>query len=200
MQEEMNVDQIRMGALIARLRREKRLTQVQLAEQMHISDKTISKWERGKGCPDVSLLPELSRILEVDLEGLLSGRLDANTMWGRDMKRMNFYLCPDCGNLIMALADASVSCCGKRLRAVQPQKAPEEERLTVERIENDFYITADHPMEKAHFISFVALATGDSLLLRRQFPEWELQTRIPAFAHGRLLWNCTRHGLFYQEI
>ena len=51
------MDQIRMGALIARLRREKRLTQLQLAEQMHISDKTISKWERGKGCPDVSLLP-----------------------------------------------------------------------------------------------------------------------------------------------
>lgn len=105
------MDQIRMGALIARLRREKRLTQLQLAEQMHISDKTISKWERGKGCPDVSMLPELSRILEVDLEGLLSGRLAANTMWRRDMKRMNFYLCPDCGNLIMALADASVSCC-----------------------------------------------------------------------------------------
>ena len=93
MREEMDVDQIRMGALIARLRREKRLTQLQLAEQMHISDKTISKWERGKGCPDVSLLPELSRILEVDLEGLLSGQLDANTMWRRDMKRMNFYLC-----------------------------------------------------------------------------------------------------------
>lgn len=47
MREEMDVDQIRMGALIARLRREKRLTQLQLAEQMHISDKTISKWERG---------------------------------------------------------------------------------------------------------------------------------------------------------
>lgn len=196
----MDVDQIRMGALIARLRREKRLTQLQLAEQMHISDKTISKWERGKGCPDVSMLPELSRILEVDLEGLLSGQLDANTMWRRDMKRMNFFLCPDCGNLIMALADASVSCCGKRLQAVQPQKASEAERLSVERIENDYYITAAHPMEKAHFISFVALATGDSLLLRRQFPEWELQTRIPAIAHGRLLWHCTRHGLFYQEI
>lgn len=86
------------------------------------------------------------------------------------------------------------------MRAVQPQKASEAERLSVERIENDYYITAAHPMEKAHFISFVALATGDSLLLRRQFPEWELQTRIPAIAHGRLLWHCTRHGLFYQEI
>ena len=90
----MDVDQIRMGALIARLRREKRLTQLQLAEQMHISDKTISKWERGKGCPDVSMLPELSRILEVDLEGLLSGQLAANTMWRRDMKRMNFLPLP----------------------------------------------------------------------------------------------------------
>ena len=55
-------------------------------------------------------------------------------------------------------------------------------------------------MEKGHYISFVALLTGDSILLRKQYPEWDLQLRLPAFAHGKLLWYCTQHGLFYQNI
>ncbi|MDY3711900.1 MAG: hypothetical protein SO044_05755 [Agathobaculum sp.] len=56
-------------------------------------------------------------------------------------------------------------------------------------------------MTKAHHIAFVALLTGDTLLLRRLYPEWDMQTRLPAFArHGMLLWYCTQHGLFYQPL
>ena len=55
-------------------------------------------------------------------------------------------------------------------------------------------------MEKGHYLSFVALLTGASLLLRRQYPEWGLQVRLPAIGHGRLLWCCSRHGLFYQLV
>ena len=51
------------GALIAQLRKEQGLTQKQLAEQLHISDRTISKWERGSGFPDVSLLEPLADAL-----------------------------------------------------------------------------------------------------------------------------------------
>ena len=70
------MNNVKIGKLIYNLRKEKNLTQVQLAERMNISDKTVSKWERGFGCPEVSLLPELSTILDVDLENLLSGELD----------------------------------------------------------------------------------------------------------------------------
>ena len=83
-----------LGANIVAYRKSSGMTQAKLAQQINYSDKAVSKWERGKGCPDVSLLPELSRILEVDLEGLLSGQLAANTMWRRDMKRMNFLPLP----------------------------------------------------------------------------------------------------------
>ena len=86
------------------------------------------------------------------------------------------------------------------MKPAQPVKAKPEERLTVERIENDYFITSEHPMEKGHYLSFVALLTGDSLLLRRQYPEWGLQVRIPALAHGRLFWYCTEHGLFWQPL
>lgn len=194
------MDNVKMGNLIRRLRKENAMTQLQLAEQMHISDKTVSKWERGLGCPDVSLLSELSKIFGVDLEKLLAGELDANETTGGNMKNIRFYVCPQCGYLITAAADASVSCCGMKLSPLVPKKAPEEEKLHIEIIENDYYITSPHEMTREHHISFVALLTGDTIFLRRQYPEWNLQVRIPVIAHGRLLWYCTRHGLFYQNI
>lgn len=165
-----------------------------------IGNKTVSKWECGLGCPDISLLAELSRIFGVDLEKLLSGELNANEMSGGNMKHIKFFVCPHCGNLITAMADTSVSCCGKKLQALTPRKASENERLSVEIIENDYFISTQHEMVREHYISFVALLTGGSIMLRRQYPEWELQTRIPVFSHGRLLWYCTQHGLFYQDI
>lgn len=194
------MDNIKVGKLIYKLRKENHMTQLQLAEQMNISDKAVSKWERGLGCPELSLLSELSKILNVDLEKLLSGELDANEVLGGNMKKIQFYICPDCGNVITAMVDTNISCCGKKMKALQPQKANENEKLKVETIENDFYIRTDHPMEREHYIAFIALLTGDSILLKKQYPEWELQVRIPFMAHGRLLWYCNKHGLFYMDI
>lgn len=194
------MDQVKIGKLICQLRKEHYMTQRQLAERMNISDKTVSKWERGLGCPELSLLRELSAIFSVDLETLLSGELDANEILGGNMKKMNFYICPACGNVVAAMTDTGISCCGKKLSALQPKKADEAEKLRVETIENEYYISSEHPMERGHYIAFVALLTGDSLMLRKQYPEWNLQTRIPVFAHGRLLWYCTQHGLYYMEV
>ncbi|HEX3017856.1 MAG TPA: helix-turn-helix domain-containing protein [Caproicibacter sp.] len=194
------MDCAKIGKLIQSLRKEQQLTQQQLADRMNISDKAISKWERGLGCPDVSLLPELSGIFGVNLEELLSGELSANDLVGGNMKKLQFYVCPNCGNLLTATADAAVSCCGKTLRPLVPQKAEETEKLSVEIIENDYFISTDHEMTKGHYIAFVALLTGDSIMLRKQYPEWNMQTNIPCFAHGMLVWYCTRHGLFYQMI
>lgn len=194
------MDNIKIGKLIYTLRKEKKLTQLQLAECMNISDKTISKWERGLGCPDVSLLSELSKLFEVDLEKLLSGKLDINETLGGNMKKLQFYVCPNCGNVITAMTDTTITCCGKKLKAMQPQKPDEGEQLSIEIIDNDYFISSEHEMVREHYISFVSLLTSDSIFLRKQYPEWNLQVRIPSFAHGLLLWYCTKHGLFYQKI
>ena len=116
------------------------------------------------------------------------------------MKKLKFYVCPQCGNILTATVEAAMSCCGKKMKALKAQKANENEKLTVETVENDFYITSDHPMERGHYIAFIALLTGDSILLKKQYPEWDLQVRVPVLAHGRLLWYCNKHGLFYMEI
>ena len=194
------MDNVKIGNLIYKLRKEKNLTQLQLAEMLHISDKTVSKWERGLGCPEISLLADLSRVFEVDLEKLLEGRLDANEERGGNMKKMKFYVCPECGNVITATTEAGISCCGKKLQPLEAVKAADEEKLSVENVENDYYISSDHPMLKEHYISFVALLTGDTLILKKQYPEWDLQVRVPGRTHGKLIWYCTKHGLFYQLV
>lgn len=192
------MDNAKIGSLIYRLRKEKGYTQLQLADILNISDKTISKWERGQGCPDISLLKSLSEVFGVDMEKLLAGELDENKKSAGNMRKMNFYICPVCGNIITSLNDTTFSCCGKKLTAEKLQKA--EEKLNVELIENEYYVTTSHPMTREHYISFVAVLTGDSLFIRKTYPEWDLQTRIPFFPRGRLIWYCTQHGLFYQNI
>lgn len=194
------MDCTKTGSLIRALRKEHKLTQLALAQRMNISDKTVSKWERGLGCPDVSLLPELSEILGVNLEELLIGELDSKDSIGGNMKKLEFYVCPCCGNVLTAAAEAAISCCGKKLSALKAVKADDKEKLSVELIENELFVSSEHPMTKDHYISFVAMMTGDTLLLRKQYPEWNLQTRLPNLRHGKLVWYCTQHGLFYQLL
>lgn len=194
------MDCAKIGKLIYTLRKEKQLTQQELADYMNISDKAVSKWERGIGCPDVSLLPELAEIFGVSLEVLLCGNLETNDLVGGNMKKIKFYVCPGCGNLITATEEVAVSCCGKKIKALEMQKALDSEKLTVKRVENDYYISTDHEQTKEHFITFVALLTGDSIMIRKQYPEWNIQTRVPVFGHGMLVWYCTVHGLRYQLV
>ena len=192
------MDCSRVGNLIFDLRTEKGLTQKQLADAMNISDKTESKWERGLGCPDVSLLSELSAILEVDIKRLLGGELEENTFVGGNMKKATYFVCPTCGNVVLSTGNAEVSCCGRRLSSMTPKKA--EEKLNVESVENDWYISSDHSMSKEDYISFVAFATGDKVNFIKQYPEWNLQARIPKREHGMLIWYSNKDGLLYQLV
>lgn len=194
------MDSVKTGELIYKLRTERNLTQKQMADQLHISDKTISKWERGLGFPDMSMLPALTELFGINAENLLRGELDANDMVGGNMKNIQFYICEECGNLITATAESDVSCCGKKLKAAQLQKAEPEQKLSVELIDNEYYISSDHEMTKEHYITFVGLLTGDTAIIRKQYPEWDLSTRLPRLAHGKLVWHCSKHGTFYQYV
>lgn len=190
----------KIGALIRAARRERGMTQRELGEALHISDRTVSKWECAQGCPDVSLLPALSARLGVDLERMLSGDLEPSREKGDSMKRIRFFVCPHCGNVVTATGEASVSCCGRRLEALTPRRAEGAHQLRAEAVEDEWFLTAEHPMEKGHFLSFVAFVTGERCLLIRTYPEWEMQVRIPRRGHGKLLHYCTEHGLFYQLL
>lgn len=61
-----------MGEMIAALRRERGMTQRELAEQMNVTDKAVSKWERDLSCPDINSIPKLAQILGVSVEELMN--------------------------------------------------------------------------------------------------------------------------------
>ena len=67
------MNQEKIGNFIAQCRKEKKLTQTQLAEKLNISNKAISKWETGRGMPDSSIMLELSKYLGITVNELLSG-------------------------------------------------------------------------------------------------------------------------------
>lgn len=194
------MDCSKVGMLIRRLRMEKKLTQAALAARLNLSSKTISKWERGLGCPDVTLLNALSTVLDVDISRLLEGELLPNETVGGNMKNTKYYVCPDCGSISLCTGNAEISCCGRRLNALEMVKAEPDEKLHVEIVEDEWFISSDHPMEKDNYISFVAFQTGDKVELVKQYPEWNLQLRLKKRGHGNLIWYSAVQGLRYQLL
>ena len=86
------------------------------------------------------------------------------------------------------------------LEALEPKKAAPEQALRVTDSDGDWYVESDHPARKDDYISFLALVTGEKLLVLRQYPEWEIHARLPGRPHGRLVWYSTTQGLFYQLV
>ena len=196
----MNPEKI--GSLIFQLRKEKNLTQKQLGEKLGLSDKTISKWERGLGCPDISLLRDISKIFNVNIEKILLGDLQENDINGGNMKRIKFYVCPNCGNVINSTGDGDFSCCGRKLEALVPKVIDENHSINIEEVENDYYIEINHEMTKEHFISFVAYVTYDRVLLIKLYPEQSPTVRFPRlcgkFERGKFYMYCNQHGLLMK--
>jgi len=194
----------KVGALLKALRKEKEMTQKQVADQMNISDKTISKWERGLGCPDVSLLGELSELFEVNIEKILLGDLKSNDMETGNLKRIKFYVCPNCGNVISNIGGADISCCGRKLVPLVAKPADKKHAAKVEDADEEYYITFDHEMSKTHFLSFVAYVTSDRSLFIKLYPEQTASVHLSKIVGGNLMkkssgslyYYCSQHGLW----
>lgn len=190
------MDHDKVGALIRALRIEKGLTQRALAADICVSDKTVSKWERGLGCPDVSLLSALSAVFDVHIEQILSGDLQPNVTDGGNMKRIRFYVCPVCGNILTATGEAELSCCGRKLTALAAKPADVAHGIKIEAVEDEYFLSFSHDMRKEHFLRFIAYVGYDRVLLVRLYPEQGGELRIPQLRGGKLYVCCSQHGLF----
>lgn len=193
------MDCIKAGKLILSLRKEKNMTQKEVADAMGISDKTISKWERGLGFPDVSLLGDLSNIFDVNIEKILLGDLEPNDADGGNMTRIKFYVCTSCSNVINSTSEAEVSCFGRKLKPLIPILENVEHETNIQEIENDYYITIEHEMTKSHFISFVACVSYNRVLITKLYPEQNAELRIPKMYGGKLYFYCNQHGLWMKD-
>ncbi|WP_166246225.1 helix-turn-helix domain-containing protein [Paenibacillus turpanensis] len=194
------MDSAKVGRLIQSLRKEKNMTQRDLALLMDVSEQAISKWERGIGCPDISLLSRLSEILGVNIEKILSGELRPNDQDSGRLGQMNWFSCKGCGNVITSTGGISLSCCGRILEPLQPNPINEEHSITVEEVEDDYYVTLKHEMSRDHYISFLAYVSLDRVLIVKLYPEQDAEARFPKMYGGTLYFHCKQHGLFQYDL
>ena len=188
------------SAAIRRLREGKKLTQQALADKIGVSCKAVSKWETGRGLPDISLLEPLAQALGVSVMELMSGQTVSNRNVSCNMLRTKLYVCPVCGNVIHCAGEAVVSCCGITLPPLEAEEPDEEHLISVERVEDEQFLAIRHPMTKEHFISFLAYATADRFQLVKFYPEGNAETRLRLRGRGVLYAYCNRHGLYRRRI
>ena len=181
---------------IKALREGRGLTQRALADAVGVTDKAVSKWESGRGLPDISLVESLAAALGVSVAELLTGDVRRNANRAGNLMRARFSVCPVCGNVVYALGEGSFSCCGVHLVPCEAEEPDEEHTLGIECVEDEWYVTLDHPMSKEHFISFIAYVTMDGVVLKKLYPEQEAAARFRMGASGMLYAYCNRHGLF----
>ena len=187
------------GSTIRRLREARKLTQAELAEKLGVSNKTISKWETGKGLPDISVLQPLAQALGISVIELMNGEHITNRNQSANMLRCKFYVCPVCGNSIHSTGDALVSCCGITLPPLEAEEPDDDHGITIENVEDEHFLAIHHPMTKEHFISFAAFVTSGNIQMVKFYPEGNAETRMQLRGMGYLYYYCNRHGLFKKK-
>ena len=184
------------GAMIKRLRERIHLTQAELAEKINVTDKAVSKWETGRGLPDISLLEVLAKALGLSVIELLSGENITNKNKASKMSRASFYVCPVCGNVIQSIGEVVVSCCGITLPPLEAESADSNHQAKIERMEDEYFVTINHPMTKEHYISFIAALSDQGVQLVKLYPEEDAQARFKISRVRKLYAYCKLHGLF----
>ncbi len=188
------------GNTIKMLREAKGLTQLQLSEIIGVSSKAVSKWETGKGLPDISLIEPLSQALGVSVMEFMSGETVTNKNHSSNILFSKFYVCPMCGNVIRATGETVISCCGIALPPLEAEEIDGGHTVTIEPVEDERFVTVKHEMEKNHFISFIAYVTTDRVQFVKFYPEGEAATRIQFRGRGYLYIYCNKHGLMKMKV
>jgi len=188
------------GAMIKRLREERNITQQQLAEIMGVSDKAVSKWETGRGYPDITMVEPLAAALGVSVIELFSGADVVNTNKAANMMKTDFYVCPICGNIIHSTGETVVSCCGITLPKLEAEPADDCHGIMIEIVEDEYYVTLAHEMSKTHYISFIAAAKFDGFEIKKLYPESAAEARFKISGTKEIYCYCNKHGLFNTRI
>ena len=188
------------GNTIKKLRERKKLTQSELADIICVSDKTVSKWETGKGLPDITLIEPLASALGVSVIELMQGEYVINQNRAGNMLNSNIYVCPVCGNVLHGTGAGVVSCCGITLPPLKAEYGDCGHEIDCKTVENEYFISIKHEMTKAHYISFIAYVTSDRLELVKLYPEQHAEVRFLRRGHGVIYAYCNKDGLIKTDL
>ncbi|MBQ6595686.1 MAG: helix-turn-helix domain-containing protein [Clostridia bacterium] len=190
------MDRYVTGAIIRELREKRRMTQAELAGILHVSDKTVSKWETGRGYPDITLLEPIAGALGVSVMELLNGTAVRNMNIASNMMRSGFYVCPVCGNVMHSMGEAVVNCHGIALVPCEAEPSDEEHKIFIEKSEDEYWVRVEHDMTKGHYISFIAAISPDRIQMVKLYPEGNAEARFSMDGVRRFYFYCNRDGLF----
>ena len=112
------------------------------------------------------------------------------------MAKGKFYVCPVCGNVIQTTSEALISCCGITLPPLEAESPDHDHEFKIETVEDEYFVTINHPMTKEHYISFIAAISDQGVQLIKLYPEGEAQARFKISRVRKLYAYCNRHGLF----
>lgn len=184
------------GTIIRNLREKNKMTQLQLAEKLGVSDKTVSKWETAKGYPDITLLEPIAEVFRISVTELISGNTIHNENVSSNMLRSKFYVCPVCGNVVHSVGEAEIHCHGIALMPLEAEPTDESHMVFIERVEDEYYVRIDHGMTKAHYISFVCAISSDDIQMVKLYPEENAEARFKIRGVRKIFLYCNRDGLF----
>ncbi len=142
------------------------------------------------------MLEPLAEALGVSVIELLAGQNIVNQNRASNMLHAVGYVCPVCGNGILSLGQAVVSCCGITLPPLKPEDADEEHRICVSVSDGEYYVTVDHPMQKDHYITCISALADNSNQFVKLYPESSAEARFRIAGVRRIYAYCNRHGLF----
>lgn len=187
------------GKIIKELREKEHLTQLELADIIGVSDKAISKWETGKGLPDITLIEPLSKALKVSIIELMNGEYIINQNKSSNMLKSKFSVCPICGNIIHTMGENINSCCGISLPILEAENENKKHIINRKIIENEYYISIEHDMTKEHYISFIAYITNDRCEIVKLYPEQNAEARFLKRGKGIIYAYCNKDGLIKKN-
>lgn len=188
------------GLTIKRLREKNKLTQNELAEKLSVTDKSISKWETGRGYPDITLIEDIAKVFNVSITELFSGDTVENKNISANVEKIKFYVCPICGNIITSIGETMVSCHGINLKPLEAEASDENHQIDVSRVEDEYYVNINHIMAKNHYISFIAAVSKDRLQLVKLYPESSAETRFKISGVNKIYYYCNKDGLYSHPI
>ena len=188
------------GTVIKDFREKNNMTQAELAEKLCVSDKTVSKWETGKGYPDISLLDPIAKTFGISITELLSGNSVSNVNVSANMMRSKFYVCPVCGNIMHCMGEAVIQCHGVQLVPCQEEETDENHIILIEKVEDEYYVRIEHDMTKSHFISFIAAISGEHIEMIKLYPEGSGEARFKMRGVRKIVFYCNKDGLFSIRI
>ena len=187
------------GTVIKELREKKKLTQSELAEKLTVSNKAVSKWETGKGYPDITLLEPLSKALGVSITEILAGETIVNANVSANILRSKFYVCPICGNVIYSIGESVIHCHGVQLTPAVAEPSDENHMPAIEIVEDELFVKIEHEMTKEHYISFIAAVSPDRVQIVKLYPEGNAETRFKNNSVSKLYFYCNHDGLLYTN-